>query len=291
MKKVFYIFILLFIQTICFAEHLNKVWIQKDIKNFEKVLTFIDKEDYSNSTILNFMSKNAKNEKLGFDLFKSKSSIPGGYLSIYFTYIRYKDSPCELRISFYINDFSKIEKEIPSKQIKTIKKKFILDEKYYSFTIKNNENYQNYYEYKYKQIGNSINLNLSSKYQIYYDFLTSPFNDFSYGYIIGDAPMVPYGRVSMEELMELKNLDIFINIIKSDNPAGRMYGMEGLLRLDNSSKNINIVNEVFEKLIKDEITYEAQDGCIITDEFYEIINSENINKYMNVFSFEIKSLF
>ncbi|MBQ2552039.1 MAG: hypothetical protein II563_04215, partial [Treponema sp.] len=95
------------------------------------------------------------------------------------------------------------------------------------------------------------------------------------------------GRIAMEKLLELKNKDIFINIIKSDNPTGRMYGMEGLLRLDNSSKNMDVVNEVFEKLIKDKISYEAQSECIVTHEFYEKITPENINNYIEDFSFEM----
>ena len=86
--------------------------------------------------------------------------------------------------------------------------------------------------------------------------------------------------------MELNNKDIFINIIKSDNPAGRMYGMEGLLRLDNSSTNMDIVNGVFKELIKDKIRYKAHYGCIIVNELYEIINSENFSKYIYDFHFE-----
>ncbi len=286
MKKVFFFLVLFIIQTICFAEQLNKNWINKDSKSFEKVLSFIDKNDFSNSNILNLMNEHIEKEALGFNLLKSKSVIPSGYLSIYFSYISYKDLPCEFKISFYIDNFAKIEKELPAKQVQRIKKNFILNDNYYVFSMKNSENYKKYYEYKQKQIGTNLNLNIPSQYQEYYDFLISPFNDFSYGYIIGVAPEVPYGRIAMTKLMELKNKDVFINIIKSDNPAGRVYGMEGLLRLDNSSKNMDIINEVFEKLINDNIRYEAQDGCIVYYDSYEKIDSENISKYIQFFPYE-----
>lgn len=269
------------------SEQINKYWLQEDIENFEEVLNFIDKNKYSNSGILKLMNRELVKEKLGFNLLKSKSAIRGGYLSIYVSYISYKNSPCELRILFYADDFSEIEKELPPEQINKIKEKFILDGDCYVFSMKNDENYQKYYNYKQKQIGEDIKLDLPSQYQEYYDSLTSPFNEIPYGYIIGYAPEVPHGRIAMEKLLELKNRDIFINIIKSDNPTGRMYGMEGLLRLDNSSKNIDIVNEVFEKLIKDKISYEAQSGCIVTHEFYKKITPENINNYIEDFSFEM----
>lgn len=286
MKKLFCIFFAFALSSICFAEQLNKNWIQKDIANFDEVLSFIEKEEFSHSSILNLMNKKIESEKLGFNLIKSNSKIPGGYLSIYISYIYYEDLPCELRISFYKDYFVKIEKDLPGKQVRKLKKKFIFDGNYYVFSIKNNDNYQKYYEYKQKQIGDTCKLDLPFKYQEYYDYLTSPFNEFSYGYIIGIAPMVPDGRIAMEKLLELKDENIFINIIKSDNPVGRMYGMEGLLRLDNSSKNIDIVNEVFEKLIEDEISYKSQGGCIVIKEFYEKINSENISKYIYDFSFD-----
>jgi hypothetical protein len=277
MRKIFFLIALFFIQAICFAEQINKKWLQKDIKNFEEILTFIDKNEFSNSSILKMMNKNFSKEKLGFNLIKSKSAIYGGYLSIYFNYISYNDSPCELRISFSTDNFSKIEKDLPTDQIEKIKEKFIYENNKYIFSTKNNENYQKYFKYKQKQIGEEIELNLPSQYQEYYDSLTSPFDELSYGYIIGYAAEVPFGRIAMEKLLELKNKDIFINIIKSDNPAGRMYGMEGLLSLEKSNKNIEIINQVFEKLIKDEITYVAQDGCDCTDELYKKIIPENLN--------------
>ena len=277
MRKIFFLMALFFIQAICFAEHINKNWLQKDIKNFEEILNLIDKNDFSNSSILKMMNKNFSKEKLGFNLIKSKSAIYGGYLLIYLNYISYNDSPCELRISFSADNFSKIEKELPADQIKKIKEKFICENNKYIFSTKNNENYQKYFKYKQKQIGEEIKLNLPSQYQEYYESLTSPFDELSYGYIIGYAAEVPFGRIAMEKLLELKDKNIFINIIKSDNPAGRIYGMEGLLIIEKSNENIEIINKVFEKLIKDEITYVAQDGCDCIDELYKKIIPENLN--------------
>lgn len=289
MKKVIYclIFVSFFFQALIFAEPINKKWVNKDAEGFEEVIDFIGKEEYTHSNILNLMRRNFEDRKLGFNLIYSRSAIPGGYLSIYIYYVSYLNLPCELKIIFDSRDFFEIEKELPAKLVKIIKEKFLLNEEHFDFSMKFDKNYQTYYEYKQTQIGNTVKLDLKPQYQEYYDFLTSPINQFPYGYIIGEAPTVPYGRIAMDKLMELKNTDIFINIIKSDNPAGRMYGMEGLLRLDNSTKNMDVVNEVFEKLIEEQITYNSQAGCCGFYELYEKINSENIKNYIQDFPLDL----
>lgn len=259
-------------QTMCFAEKINKDWVKKDSKIIEKVLSFIDEGNYSNSGILNFMNKKLSKKNLGFNLMKSDSGMYGGYLSVYFSYISYENLPCELRISFYKDDFLRIKTNLPENQVQKINNIFKEENQSYVLAIKNNENYQKYLNEKQKQIGPIKELNLPSDYKNYYYSLISPFYEQTYGYIVGIVAEIPYGRFAMEKLLELKNKDIFINIVKSENPAGRMYGMEGLLSLDNSVESVNIINDVFDKLIKDEITFSSQDGCIVYDEKYQKVD-------------------
>ncbi len=68
----------------------------------------------------------------------------------------------------------------------------------------------------------------------------------------------------MEELVKLNNKQIFINLLKGDNPCGRIYAAEGLLRLENSGENIKIINSIFSPLIEEGITYSTIGGCIVT---------------------------
>lgn len=89
-------------------------------------------------------------------------------------------------------------------------------------------------------------------------------------------PMVllakPDGRIAMEKLLKLNDKDIFISLLKGDHPAGRIYAAEGLLRLENSKENVDLINQIFSTLVRNGIRYTTSHGCIIMDEEYEFIN-------------------
>ena len=89
MKNLIYflIFVLLFFQAATFAEPINKKWVNKDAEGFGEVIDFIDKEEYTNSNILNLMRRNFEDRKLGYNLVYSRSAVYGGYLSIYIYYV------------------------------------------------------------------------------------------------------------------------------------------------------------------------------------------------------------
>ena len=81
-----------------------------------------------------------------------------------------------------------------------------------------------------------------------------------------------------EELLKLNNKQVFINLLKGDNPCGRIYAAEGLLRLENSEENIKIINSILSPLIEEGITYSTIGGCRVASVKYKLYTyDENLS--------------
>ena len=274
MKKVIFC-CLLNISSVFFifaSETINPLWIKKDETIIKTTLEFIKSKDFTDEKIKKLINKNKpfdiESHNQGFGLQKFSGSLPGGYMSIYITYISYNNEPCKL--IFYITkyEFDKTKKYINKKLLKNFLNKFSVMESFYDRDIYYRvidfpDNYKKFQEHKKNIIGDIEKIFLSTEYQKYYDFLFSCENETEYGYIGGIAAEKPMGRKAMEELLKLKDKRIFINLLKGDNPCGRIYAAEGLLRLENSKENIEIINTIFLPLIEEGITYSTIGGCII----------------------------
>ena len=189
-------------------------------------------------------------------------------MSIYIKYIAYNNEPCKLIFYMTKYDFDKIKKSIDKKLLESFLKNFSLtkntyDTEIYCKAFDFPDNYRQFVENKKNLIGDIKELSLPKTFQKYYDFLYYCENETEYGYIGGIAAKKPMGREAMEELLKLNNKQIFINLLKGDNPCGRIYAAEGLLRLENSEENIKIIHKSFAPLIEEDITYSTIGGCIV----------------------------
>ena len=274
MKKIFFCSLLIVISvfSIFGSETINPVWIKKDETIIQSTLEFIKNKDFTDEKIKKLIYKNKvidiESHNQGFGLQKFSGSLPGGYMSMYITYIAYNNEPCKL--IFYIDeeDFNQIKKSINKKVLSNFLKDFSLmkdfyDSDIYCKIIEFSDIHKQFLDHKKQMIGDIEDIQLPKEYQKYYDLLFSCEEEIHYGYIGGIVAEKPIGRKAMEELLKLDDQQIFINLLKGDNPCGRVYAAEGLLRLENSEENIQIINTVFSPLIEEGITYSTIGGCIV----------------------------
>ncbi|WP_191013756.1 hypothetical protein [Treponema zioleckii] len=292
MKKTF---LLLLITIFCFPLVALEIWspevaanlkpesIKKDEKIIRSAIKFIKKNDFSDSKIRGYLEKNGSKiqpQNRGFGLQKYSGVFSDGYVRFAFDYISYENEPCKL--TFYIKDvdWKLVENHLDKKVVKDFLRVFRKKETNYSFEpvfiysaeFEFPDNYARFSEHKRALVGSLHELSIPKEYQKYYDFLFSAETESAYGYSGGVAPQKTDGRCAMEKLLELKDKRVFINILKGDNPCGRIYAAEGLLRLENSTENVKIINDIFAPLISEGITYKTIDGCIIFElkyPFYE----------------------
>ena len=86
----------------------------------------------------------------------------------------------------------------------------------------------------------------------------------------------------MEKLLKLNDKTVFISLLKGDNPSGRIYAAEGLLRLENSKENVDLINQIFSTLVRNGIRYTTSHGCIIMDEEYEYYKYDRNRKFPEI---------
>ena len=274
MKKVLFCVLLNIISvfSIFASETINSQWIKKDETIIRATLDLIKKEDFTDKKLKNLINKNKvidiESHNQGFGLQKFSGSLPGGYLSIYITYISYNDEPCKLIFNMDKDDLDEIKKYINKKLLNNFLKTFSLTKNIYDRDIYRkvfdfSDINKKFLEHKKNKIGDIKDISLSEEFQKYYDFLYYCENETEYGYFGGIAAVKPMGREAMEELLKLNNKQVFINLLKGDNPCGRIYAAEGLLRLENSEENIKIINSILSPLIEEGITYSTIGGCIV----------------------------
>ena len=274
MKKILFCILLNIVSvfSIFASETINPEWIKEDETIIQLALDFIKNEDFTDIKIKKLINKNKvidiESHNQGFGLQKFSGSLPGGYLSIYITYISYNNEPCKLIFNMDKDDLDEIQKYINKKLLKNFLKNFshtknIYDRDIYCKVVDFSDINKKFLNHKKNIIGDIKDISLPKAFQKYYDFLYYCENETEYGYIGGIAAEKPMGREAMEELVKLNNKQIFINLLKGDNPCGRIYAAEGLLRLENSEENIKIINIIFSPLIEEGITYSTIGGCIV----------------------------
>jgi len=283
MKKVFLILSILFLTITDFFSlslTLDSEKLKKDEALIDLFLDFMTKEDFTDKKINDFFSENnlyspirMDNPETGFGLNRIIEIKQAAYLYAKIIYLSYEDTPCYIEIQLYgqlmIPALKRINKKTSDRLKKyAVLKKDIDDNSYYSISH-TLAGYSSYKKNKEKLVGKTKKIKIPDEYQIYYDYLYSSKNRIDYGERGGITGIKPDGRRAMEKLLELNNPDIFINIMKGENPSGRMYGAEGLLRLENSQKNIDIINEIFAPLIKEKIKYRCISGCLIYTQEYQ----------------------
>lgn len=274
MKKTFFcvLFNIISVFSIFASEAINAEWIKKDETIIRSTLEFVKNKDFTDEKIKKLINKkkviDIESPNQGFGLQKFSGSFPGGYMSIDITYVAYDNEPCKLTFCMAKYEFDKIKKYIDKKIFTVFIEEFALmedvyDRDIYCKVINFSDANKKFLEHKKNLIGDVKDITLPKTCQKYYDFLLFCENETEYGYIGGITEEKPMGRKAMERLLKLNDKQIFINLLKGDNPAGRIYAAEGLLRLENSEENVNIINKIFQPLIEEGITYSTIGGCIV----------------------------
>ena len=311
-KKALYVILILFCSFSLFPVEVNPEWVKKDESVISTVLTFIEENNCSDARIKKLMNCNGKytmdQENLGFGLKKFSSKLPGGYMSIKIDYVSYKNKPCRFIVRLSDYEYRDIQKKIDEDILKrfnqyftkesTIYPPFVEVDEYgnatlqerdeYRFVCEFPDGYEKYLKQKEKLVGSCKKMELPEYFQKYYDFLYSAEESLSYGYSSGIAGAQPMGRTAMAELLKLNDKNVFISLLKGDNPCGRIYAAEGLLRLENSKDNVNLINKIFSPLIKEKITYDSIEGCLASTNKYEYFKYDenqsfpgiSVNSYM-----------
>lgn len=247
-------------------EQLKKEWVDKDEKIIRDALQFITTEDFSYNAIKKYMPSGPlvmNNEKLGFGLNKTGKGHPGGYLTIGYSYLEYDNLILSFKIEISTRNFDRIKDNLPSDLVKSVTKTFTKDENFYRFEYSFDDNYKEYIKHKESIVGKQKELSIPESYREYYKLLTAPTSNSVYGTMVGFAGTEPEENIAVRKLLELKNKDIFINILKGDNPAGRRYAADALLELESSQENINLINSIFDILRNEGVEYLEGEGCLM----------------------------
>lgn len=283
-KKLFSIILLLCSVFNSFSEDVNMNQVHKGEAVLRSTLDFIEKNDFTDSSIRKLTGNvNENSIQLGFGLQQYCDGISGGGVSVNINYVVFKEQLIKMSIEIY--GYDNIKNHIGADLQERYSKIF---SRYggYKYRYENDLNYEKYNDYKKEIVGECKAVVIPQEYKEYYDRLYSvdecePWPNI-YGYAYGIAGAKPDGRIAMEKLLKLNDKDIFISLLKGDHPAGRIYAAEGLLRLENSKENVDLINQIFSTLVRNGIRYTTSNGCIIMDEEYEYYKYDRNLKFPEI---------
>ncbi len=270
-KKLFSIILLLCCVFNSFSEEMNMEWVHKDEAFLRSTLDFIEKNDFTDSSIRKFTGiVNDNPIQLGFGLQQySTRTNGGGYMTVSCSYVVFRKQPIKLIVSTY--GYNRIKDYVGADLQERYSRLFSRG----TYRYENDLNYEKYKSYKKEIVGECEAVVIPQEYKEYYDCLYKVYDDCDpgasdvYGYSIGISGAKPDGREAMEKLLKLNDKTVFISLLKGDNPSGRIYAAEGLLRLENSKENVDLINQIFSTLVRNGIRYTTAGGCIIMDEEYK----------------------
>lgn len=282
-KKVFSILLVLCCFFNSFSEGTDMNRVQKGEACLRSTLDFIEKNDFTDSSIRKFTGTvNDNSIQLGFGLQQYCDGISGGDVSVDISYVVFKEQIIKIAIIIY--GYDRIKNHIGADLQERYSRLFSRG----TYRYENDLNYEKYKSYKKEIVGECEAVVIPQEYKEYYDCLYKTDDDCEpggsniYGYSYGIAGAKPDGRIAMEKLLKLNDKDIFISLLKGDHPAGRIYAAEGLLRLENSKENVDLINQIFSTLVRNGIRYTTSHGCIIMDEEYEYYKYDRNRKFPEI---------
>lgn len=287
-KKLFSILLLLCSVFNSFSEETEMDKLHKNEAILRSTLDFIEKNDFTDSSIRKLTGTTNKNSiQLGFGLQQYCDGISGGSVSVDINYVAFKEQLIKMAIKIY--GYDKIKNHIGADLQERYSKIFSGYCEYCGYyRYENDLNYEKYKSFKKEIVGECKAAVIPQEYKKYYDCLYKVYDDCEpsasnvYGYSIGISGAKPDGREAMEKLLKLNDKTVFISLLKGDNPSGRIYAAEGLLRLENSKENVDMINKIFSTLVKNGIEYPTSHGCIVTDETYEYYKYDRKRKFPEI---------
>jgi len=108
-----------------------------------------------------------------------------------------------------------------------------------------------------------------------YELLTDPFNDLRFGSMCGDGGDKPAERIAIEHLMGTRGGDWVGNVLRGDNPVGRVYAAEALLATQGIARLNQRDRDTIDAIKKLDIPIASCDGCGISDQRAGVLLSGN----------------
>ncbi len=276
-KKLFSIMLLLCSFFNSFSEEMNMEWVHKDEAILRSTLDFIEKNDFTDSSIRKFTGiVNDNPIQLGFGLQQYSKGTGGGYMTVSCSYVVFRKQPIKLIVSTY--GYDRIKNLIGADLQERYSRLFSRG----TYRYENDLNYEKYKSYKKEIVGECEAVVIPQEYKKYYDRLYNADGTDVYGYYVGIAGSKPAGREAMEKLLKLNDKAVFISLLKGDNLTGRIYAAEGLLRLENSKENVDVINNIFSTLVRNGIEYNSASGCIWDLEKYEYYKYDPNQKFLEI---------
>lgn len=288
-KEVFSILLVLCSVFNSFSKEMNMEWVHKDEAVLRSTLDFIEKNDFTDSSIRKLTGNViVYSIQLGFGLQQYCDGISGGGVSVDINYVVFKEQLIKMAIKIY--GYDKIKKHIGADLQERYSKIFSGYCEYCGYyRYENDLNYEKYKSFKKEIVGECKAAVIPQEYKKYYDCLYKVYDDCDpgasnvYGYSIGIPGAKPDGREAMEKLLKLNDKAVFISLLKGDNPTGRIYAAEGLLRLENSKENVDIINNIFSTLVRTGIEYNSASGCIWDfEKKYEYYKYDPNQKFLEI---------
>ena len=276
-KKVFSILLVLCYVFNSFSEEMNMEWVHEDEAVLRSTLDFIEKNDFTDSSIRKFAGiVNDNPIQLGFGLQQYSRTNERGYMTVSRRYVVFREQPIKLIVSIY--GYDRIKNLIGADLQERYSRLFSRG----TYRYENDLNYEKYKSYKKEIVGECEAVVIPQEYKKYYDRLYNADGTDVYGYYVGIAGSKPAGREAMEKLLKLNDKAVFISLLKGDNLTGRIYAAEGLLRLENSKENVDIINNIFSTLVRNGIEYNSASGCIWDLEKYEYYKYDPNQKFLEI---------
>lgn len=99
-----------------------------------------------------------------------------------------------------------------------------------------------------------------------YELLTDPLNDLRFGTLCGDGGDKPAARIAIEHLMGVRGGDWVGNVLRGDNPVGRVYAAEALLATQGIARLNQRDRDTIDAIRKLNIPISTCDGCEVSDQ-------------------------
>ena len=287
---IFAIVQLFFCQFLIAQNNLNEEWLNKDVKIFTDFLSILESNEFDLTTLrqINGIRISGGYGNLGLGYNKTAYYQSGGYTAITIKMLLNPDNliiKYKITINSNANAFNVLNEMLDLNRLLSHYKKSVRGNYIYFESEKTNDELFSrmmicFNEYFGINGGITIPATLSDDYFL----LTDPFNNDTYGFIVGYGAIVPRFRQAIERIKEENNNDILMLIMASPNPTGRIYAIEAI-----SDGNINnIINNriysyILNRIFELRIPIEVGAGCIVSN--ITIDSYRRINEAMRYIRF------
>jgi hypothetical protein len=287
MKRLNFIFLFLS-PVLIFAqgESLNEEWLNEDKTNFINLMDVL----ISDNKEINYFQDELKNigvrakQEIGFGAKKYEFAQSGGYISNWINICTLNDSIFYCKVAITSDDVEKMEilaerDSLISKLLRNWNRKSFKQNgglfESFDYEYINNDLYQAFTDSVAKELGELNNTSIDYTVLNDYQTLTSPFENFDFGYACYIEGAPPIGRTAIENI-KLSNPILVKRVIRGYCPEGRIYGVEALLELAEQEK-LDLTysdKKIIKKVLNLKIPINRCQGCMVSSVFAKDLFNE-----------------